>query len=54
MNIPHQELRTLTLNYSAVQINVVEDCVSAVLVHATFDYVYLDSTVKTGDKTDTE
>ena len=31
--------------YSAVQINVVEGCVSAVLFHATFDHVYLDSRV---------
>lgn len=28
----------------AVQINTVIGCVSAVLVHKTFDYVYLDST----------
>ena len=32
-------------SYSAVQINVVKGCVSAVLVHATFDPVYLDSRV---------
>ena len=31
--------------YSAVQINVVKGCVSVVLVHATFDNVYLDSRV---------
>ena len=33
--------------YSAVQINVVKGCVSAVLVHATFDNVYLDSRIGT-------
>ena len=31
--------------YSVVQKNVVKSCVSAVLVHATFDHVYLDSRV---------
>ena len=30
---------------SVVQINMVKDCVSDVLVHATFDHVYLDSRV---------
>ena len=30
---------------SAVQINVVKGCVSAVLAHATFDHVHLDSRV---------
>ena len=28
-----------------VQINVVKDCVNAVLVHATFEHVYLDNRV---------
>ena len=32
--------------YSAFQMNVVKGCVSAVLVHATFDYVNLDSRVQ--------
>ena len=32
--------------YSAVQINVGKGCLSAVLVHATFDYVYLDIRVR--------
>ena len=31
--------------YSVVQINVVKGCVGAVLVHATFDRVYLESRV---------
>ena len=31
--------------YSVVQINLVQGCLSAVLVHATFDPVYLDSRV---------
>ena len=29
--------------YSAVKINVVKDCVSVVLVHATFYHGYLDT-----------
>ena len=35
-----------TTTYSAVQINVVNGCASMVLVHATFDHVYLDSRVQ--------
>ena len=32
--------------YSAVQINVVKGCVSAVVVHTTVDEVYLDSRIR--------
>ena len=31
--------------YYAVQINVVKGCMTAVLIHATFDHAYLDSRV---------
>ena len=32
-----------THTYSAVQINVVKSCVSAILINATFDHMYLDN-----------
>ena len=38
-------LRPNNHDYSAVQLNVVKGCVNAVLIHATFEHVYLDSRV---------
>ena len=44
------ELEKARKKKSAVQINLVNGCVSAVLIHETFDHVYLDNRVEEEDE----